>query len=59
MEFNQLFSSYKEKKESIKSYIESGKCSNRDRLCIKYLWGRRPKPYGVKFHRETVVIDFN
>mgnify|MGYP003624999320 CR=1 len=49
---------YKEKKESIKNYIESDQCSERDKLCIKYLWGRRPVKYGVKFHYEKIVITW-
>lgn len=50
---------YKQKKLEIKQYFESKICSEREKDCIKYLWGRKPKPYGFKKYHEIIVIHFD
>ena len=39
---------YEDKKKEFKLFFESKICTQREKDCIKYLWGRKPKPYGFK-----------
>lgn len=31
----------------------------RIRDSIKLLWARKPKPYGIKIYKETIIMRFN
>jgi hypothetical protein len=50
---------YKQKKAEILEWMESPECSERERSCIKLLWGRRPSDYGIRVYRESVTICFD
>ena len=50
---------YKQKKAEILEWMESPECTERQRSCIKLLWGRRPSDYGIRVYRESVTISFD
>lgn len=49
----------KQKKKIIRDYLQSDKATPIEKDTIKLLWGRIPKPYGIKFYKAHIVIDFD
>lgn len=50
---------YKKHREEKLKYYLSKVQTDRQKDCIKFLWGRKPKPYGFKLYKETTTIYFD